>query len=182
MAWLPVSHLLSNAQSSQDSLWIHHNPDQDKAVTGLKEILTHTSFFEVLFRSLPYSLADMKWSLKAGMSLSVARQPRPDMQQLMMRGRTGTGDMMETPIYRNEPIADGQVWTPPCQLELNYLSVTAQTQTHNILMLLCVIFLQLLFVRATLFSCCFATSKCRTHHPSDQWMTARANFASCLNL
>lgn len=91
---------------------------QQKAVTEPKEILTHTSFLVVLFRSLPYSLADMKCSLKAGMSLSVAMHPRTDMQQLMMRGRTGTGDILETPIYSNDAMTNGQVWTLPCRLSL----------------------------------------------------------------
>lgn len=36
----------------------------------------------------------MKWSLKAGMSFSVAMQPSADMRQLITRGRTGTGDML----------------------------------------------------------------------------------------
>lgn len=35
----------------------------------------------------------MKWSLKAGMSFSVAMQPSADMKQLITNGRTGTGDM-----------------------------------------------------------------------------------------
>ena len=35
----------------------------------------------------------MKWSLKAGMSFSVAMQPRADMRPLITSGRTGTGDM-----------------------------------------------------------------------------------------
>lgn len=86
-----------------------------------KRILTHTSFFVVLFMSLPYSLADMKWSLKAGMSLSVAKHPRTDMQQLMMRGSKGTGDIfLETPTYTNESVTDGQESKRPCQLLLRY--------------------------------------------------------------
>lgn len=55
--------------------------------------MTHTSFLDVLFRSIPYNLAEMKWSLKAGMSFSVARQPSIDRKQLITSGRTGTGDM-----------------------------------------------------------------------------------------
>lgn len=54
--------------------------------------MTHTSFLDVLFRSTPYNLAEMKWSLKAGMSFSVAVQPRADKRQLITSGRTGTGD------------------------------------------------------------------------------------------
>lgn len=57
------------------------------------EKMTHTSFLDVLFRSIPYNLAEMKWSLKAGISLSVAKQPSTDMSQLMTSGRTGMGDM-----------------------------------------------------------------------------------------
>lgn len=55
--------------------------------------MTHTSFLVVLFRSIPYNLAAMKWSLKAGMSFSVATQPRADMKQLITSGRTGSGNM-----------------------------------------------------------------------------------------
>ncbi len=55
--------------------------------------MTYTSFLVVLFRSIPYNLAEMKWSLKAGMSFSVAMQPSADMKQLITNGRTGTGDM-----------------------------------------------------------------------------------------
>lgn len=55
--------------------------------------MTHTSFLDVLFRSIPYSLAEIKWSLKAGMSLIVAMHPSTDMKQLITSGRTGTGDM-----------------------------------------------------------------------------------------
>lgn len=52
----------------------------------------------------------MKCSLKAGMSLIVAKHPRTDMQQLMMRGSKGTGDIFgKTPIYSNEAVTDGQV-------------------------------------------------------------------------
>lgn len=52
---------------------------------------TYTSFFAILFKSIPYSLAPMKCSLNAGISLMVAMQPSIDMQQLMTRGITGTG-------------------------------------------------------------------------------------------
>lgn len=57
------------------------------------EETTHTSFLDVLFRSIPYNLAEMKWSLKAGISFRVAKQPSTDMSQLMTSGRTGIGDM-----------------------------------------------------------------------------------------
>lgn len=60
----------------------------------MNETMTHTSFFVVLFRSIPYSLAEMKWSLKAGMIFNVAKQPRADKKQLITSGRTGTGDML----------------------------------------------------------------------------------------
>lgn len=56
--------------------------------------MTHTSFFIVLFRSIPYNLAEMKWSLKAGMSFNVAKQPSADMRQLITNGRMGTGDIL----------------------------------------------------------------------------------------
>lgn len=55
--------------------------------------MTYTSFLDVLFRSIPYNLAEMKWSLKVGMSFSVAIQPSTDNKQLITNGRTGTGDM-----------------------------------------------------------------------------------------
>lgn len=56
-------------------------------------MLTHTSVLVVLFRSIPYSLAAIKWSLKAGMSFSVATQPSADMRPLITSGRTGSGNM-----------------------------------------------------------------------------------------
>lgn len=70
---------------SPDIIW--------SAFKGQLKKTTHTSFLAVLFRSIPYSLAEMKWSLKAGMSFSVAMQPRADMRPLITSGRTGTGDM-----------------------------------------------------------------------------------------
>lgn len=58
------------------------------------EINTHTSFLTVLLRSFPNSLAAMKCSLNAGMSVSVAKQPKADMRQLITRVRTGTGETL----------------------------------------------------------------------------------------
>lgn len=54
---------------------------------------THICFLVVLFRSIPYNLAEMKWSLNAGMSFSVARQPSADSRAFITSGRTGTADM-----------------------------------------------------------------------------------------
>lgn len=56
--------------------------------------MTHTSFLDILFKSIPYNLAEMKWSLKAGISFTVAMHPRTDKKQLITSGRTGTGDML----------------------------------------------------------------------------------------
>lgn len=56
--------------------------------------MTHTSFLTVLLRSFPYSLAAMKCSLKAGMSVSVAKQPTADIKQLITSVRTGIGDTL----------------------------------------------------------------------------------------
>lgn len=53
--------------------------------------MTHTSFLTVLLRSFPNSLAEMKCSLKAGISVSVAKQPTADIKQLINRVRTGIG-------------------------------------------------------------------------------------------
>lgn len=55
---------------------------------------TYTSFLDVLLRSIPYNLADIKWSLKVGISLMVAKQPNIDKQQFITNGKTGTGDML----------------------------------------------------------------------------------------
>lgn len=137
-------------------------PDQE--ATESKETLTHTSVFVVLFRSLPNSLADMKCSLKAGMSLSVAKQPRTDMQQLMRRGRTGTGDILDS----NEPIH--RCGRFPVSIQMSCLSVhQCRLPIFILLSVILLIFLQLLFVDATLHSCCSTTS--------DQWMAARANLS-----
>lgn len=57
-------------------------------------MMTHTSFLTILFRSNPYSLAEIKWSLNAGMSVSVAIQPSTDMKQLITSVRTGIGDTL----------------------------------------------------------------------------------------
>ena len=65
---------------------------QQRATTDCLSV-THISFLVVLFRSIPYNLAEMKWSLNAGMSFSVARQPSADSRPLITSGRTGTADM-----------------------------------------------------------------------------------------
>lgn len=57
-------------------------------------MMTHTSFLTVLFMSIPYSLAEIKCSLNAGMSVSVAIQPSTDMKQLITSVRTGIGDTL----------------------------------------------------------------------------------------
>lgn len=57
-------------------------------------MMTHTSFLTVLLRSFPNSLAEMKCSLKAGMSVSVAKQPTADIRQLITRVRTGIGETL----------------------------------------------------------------------------------------
>lgn len=54
---------------------------------------THTGRLEVLLRSWPKSRAARKWSLKAGISVSVAAKPSSDPPRLMRRGTAGQAAM-----------------------------------------------------------------------------------------
>lgn len=54
---------------------------------------THTGRLEVLLRSSPKSRAARKWSLKAGISVSVAAKPSSDPPRLSRRGKAGQAAM-----------------------------------------------------------------------------------------
>lgn len=63
------------------------------AAAGLEGSATHTGCREALLRSAPKSRAARKWSLKAGISVSVATKPSSDPPRLMSRGTAGQAAM-----------------------------------------------------------------------------------------
>lgn len=83
---------IHSAQTSKTFMSGHHQWENYGSVHSV-HTKTYTSFFAILFKSIPYSLAPMKCSLNAGISLMVAMQPSTDMQQLITKGITGTGDI-----------------------------------------------------------------------------------------
>lgn len=82
----------SGLQKKAQGNTVRESTTQEQQLPALTRV-THISFLDVLFRSIPYNLAEMKWSLNAGMSFSVARQPSADSRPFITSGRTGTGDM-----------------------------------------------------------------------------------------
>lgn len=93
--WGRLSHWLHPGTPGCKKIYrnmVRLNPTTEQQLTALSRA-THISFLVVLFRSIPYNLAEMKWSLNAGMSFSVARQPSAESRPFITSGRTGTADM-----------------------------------------------------------------------------------------